>query len=82
MERTSILTSDLSEAVEERLGRGITFSSEDDARALLEQYRAQIAQRADSAAEAGSSQSATQADNPADTMSADGAASSAAGEGE
>ena len=79
MERTSILTSDLSEAVEERLGRGITFGSEDDARALLEQYRAQIAQRA---GEEASSQSTTQASSPADTMSADGAASSAAGEGE
>lgn len=79
VERTSILTSDLSEAVEERLGRGITFGSEDDARALLEQYRAQIAQRA---GEEASSQSTTQTSSPADTMSADGAATSAAGEGE
>ena len=29
--------------MEERLGRGISFSSEDDARLVLEQYRQQIA---------------------------------------
>ena len=43
IEQTNIEVSKLSEAVEERLGRGISFSSEDDARLVLEQYRQQIA---------------------------------------
>ena len=45
IEQTTIRTSELSEAVEERLARGITFGSEDAARAVLEKYRAQIAAR-------------------------------------
>ena len=43
VEQTSIRTSELSEAVEERLSRGISFGSEDSARAVLERYRAQLA---------------------------------------
>lgn len=43
IEQTTIRTADLSEAVEERLRRGLTFSSEDSARAVLEDYRAQLA---------------------------------------
>ncbi len=43
IEQTNIRTSQLSETVEERLSRGISFGSEDAARAVLERYRAQLA---------------------------------------
>jgi protein phosphatase len=43
LETSSVRTSALSEAVEQRLKTGITFSSEDEARAVLEEYRAQAA---------------------------------------
>ena len=42
VEQTNIEVSRLSEAVEERLARGISFGSEDDARLTLEKYRQQI----------------------------------------
>ena len=53
VEVTNIEVSKLSEAIEQRLVSGITFRSEDDARAVLEQYRSLIA-RADRDAASGS----------------------------
>lgn len=55
IERTSIRVSDLSETIEARLASGITFTSEDDARSVLEEYRSQIAQRSSSGSTAASS---------------------------
>ena len=52
VEVTNIEVSKLSEAIEQRLVSGITFRSEDDARAVLEQYRSLIA-RADRDASSG-----------------------------
>lgn len=45
VELTNIRVADLSQAVEVRLSQGISFRSEDDARAVLEQYRRAIADR-------------------------------------
>ena len=45
-EVTSVTTADLSDAVAQRLERGISFSSEDDAREVIEEYRDQIAENA------------------------------------